>query len=180
MAGCWRAYRDRGIDCTSSTSTLRGSWRGECLALACQARSHGGPSQDGARGAGARAAGHRVGGLVVRGLQRRTPLMDQALWRAERALELVHGDFYGPVAPATLSGNAYSLLLVDDCWHFLSRYRVCEDLGKGLRIACWRSLVQSLEMRAPTRPSNCTQGVPLSWYNLYNYRWVRKCTDIPL
>ena len=35
-----------------------------------------------------------------------------------------------------------------DCWHFLSRYRVCEDLGSNLRIACWRSLVQSLEMRA--------------------------------
>ena len=52
-----------------------------------------------------------------------------------------------------------------ECWHFLSRYRVCEDLGNNLRITYWRSLVQSLEMRAPTHPSNCTQGVPLSWYN---------------
>jgi len=66
------------------------------------------------------------------------------------------------------------------CWHFLSRYRVCDDLGNNLRIACWRSLVQSLEMRVPTHPSNCTQGVPLSWYNQYDYRWIRKCTDIPL
>ena len=37
---------------------------------------------------------------------------------------------------------------LDGCWHFLSRYRVCEDLGNNLRIAYWRSLVQSLEMRA--------------------------------
>ena len=36
-----------------------------------------------------------------------------------------------------------------DCWHFLSRYLVCDDLGNNLRIACWWSLVQSLEMRAP-------------------------------
>jgi len=35
------------------------------------------------------------------------------------------------------------------CWHFLSRYRVCDDLGNNLRIAYWRSVVQSLEMRAP-------------------------------
>ena len=39
--------------------------------------------------------------------------------------------------------------------------------------------MQSLEMRVPTHPSNCTQGVPLSWYNLYDYRWICKCTDIP-
>ena len=36
-----------------------------------------------------------------------------------------------------------------ECWHFLSRYRVCDDLGNNLRIACWQSLVQSLEIRAP-------------------------------
>ena len=67
-----------------------------------------------------------------------------------------------------------------ECWHFLSRYRVCEDLGNNLRITYWWSLVQSLEMRAPIHPSNCTQGVPLSWYNQYDYKWVPKRTDIPL
>ena len=50
----------------------------------------------------------------IAGKQRRTPFPDQALWRAEHALELVHGDLCGPVAPATPSGNAYFLLLVDD------------------------------------------------------------------
>jgi hypothetical protein len=48
------------------------------------------------------------------GKQRRTPFPDQALWRAERALELVHGDLCGLISPATLSGNAYFLLLIDD------------------------------------------------------------------
>jgi hypothetical protein len=48
------------------------------------------------------------------GKQRRTAFPDQAQWRAERALELVHGDLCGPVTPATPSGNTYFLLLVDD------------------------------------------------------------------
>jgi len=34
------------------------------------------------------------------GKQKRLPFPDQALWRAERALELVHGDLCGPVTPA--------------------------------------------------------------------------------
>ena len=63
----------------------------------------------------------------------------------------------------TLASDSLASLKVtnSECWHFLRRYRVYEDLGNGLRIACWRSLVQSLEMRAPTHPSNYTQGVPL-------------------
>jgi hypothetical protein len=48
------------------------------------------------------------------GKQRRTAFLDYAQWRVERALELVHGDLCGPVTPATPSGNAYFLLLVDD------------------------------------------------------------------
>lgn len=48
------------------------------------------------------------------GKQKRTPFPDQSQWRAERSLELVHGDLCGPVTPTTPSGNAYFLLLVDD------------------------------------------------------------------
>ena len=40
-------------------------------------------------------------------------------------------------------------VVLQQCWHFLCRYQDCEDLGNNLRISCWRSLVQSLEMRAP-------------------------------
>jgi hypothetical protein len=32
----------------------------------------------------------------------------------EKALELVHGDLYGPISPTTASRNAYFLLLIDD------------------------------------------------------------------
>jgi hypothetical protein len=39
-------------------------------------------------------------------------------YRAERRLELVHGDLCGPISPATARGNKYFLLIVDD----LSRY----------------------------------------------------------
>jgi hypothetical protein len=44
----------------------------------------------------------------------RTPFLDQALWRTECALELVHGDLCRPITPATPSCNSYFLLLVDD------------------------------------------------------------------
>jgi len=47
-----------------------------------------------------------------------------------------------------LADGAFNGLLPHICWHFLSRYRVYEDIGNNLRIAYWRSLVQSLEMRA--------------------------------
>jgi transposase InsO family protein len=48
------------------------------------------------------------------GKQRRTVFPDQAAWRVEHGLELVHGDLCGPISPATPSGNFYFLLLVDD------------------------------------------------------------------
>jgi hypothetical protein len=42
----------------------------------------------------------------------------EAEYRAKRHLELVHSDLCGQISPATLRGNKYFLLLVDD----LSRY----------------------------------------------------------
>jgi hypothetical protein len=39
--------------------------------------------------------------------------------RAEKPLELVHGDLGGPVTLATPSGNSYFLLLVDDRSRFM-------------------------------------------------------------
>jgi hypothetical protein len=53
------------------------------------------------------------------GKQRRTPFPDQATWRAERALELVHGDLCGLITTTTPSGNSYFLLLVDDQSYFM-------------------------------------------------------------
>jgi transposase InsO family protein len=45
---------------------------------------------------------------------RRGVFPKQSKYRADKALELVHGDLCGPVKPATPSGRRYFLLLVDD------------------------------------------------------------------
>jgi len=51
--------------------------------------------------------------------QKRTPFPAQAKFRAEHALDLVHGDICGPVTPATPGGKKYFLLLVDDYSRFM-------------------------------------------------------------
>ena len=53
------------------------------------------------------------------GKQKRTSFPEQAEYRAQQPLELVHGDLCGPITPETLSGNKYFLLLVDDRSHFM-------------------------------------------------------------
>ena len=52
------------------------------------------------------------------GKHRRAPFQNQASQCYATSLELFHGDLCGPITPATLSGNRYFLLLVDD----FSRY----------------------------------------------------------
>jgi hypothetical protein len=52
------------------------------------------------------------------GKQRRTSFQTKVKYRAERRLELVHGDLCGQISLATPRGNKYFLSLVDD----LSRY----------------------------------------------------------
>jgi len=53
------------------------------------------------------------------GKQRRTSFPEQAEYRVQQALELVHGDLCGPITPETPSGSKYFLLLVDDCSRFM-------------------------------------------------------------
>uniref|UniRef100_A0A8R7UCL9 Integrase catalytic domain-containing protein n=1 Tax=Triticum urartu TaxID=4572 RepID=A0A8R7UCL9_TRIUA len=53
------------------------------------------------------------------GKQRRIPFPQKAKYRAEKQLELVHGDLCGPIAPATPSGRRHFLLLVDDCSRYM-------------------------------------------------------------
>jgi hypothetical protein len=57
--------------------------------------------------------------------QRWLPFPQQSNFRAKERLELVHGDMYGPVTPATPGGRHYFLLLIDD----LSRYMWVVVLG---------------------------------------------------
>jgi transposase InsO family protein len=50
---------------------------------------------------------------------RRGVFPKQSKYRADKALELVHGDLCGPVKPATLGGRCYFLLPVDDATHYM-------------------------------------------------------------
>ena len=53
------------------------------------------------------------------GKQRRLPFPKAAKYHAKDALELVHGDLYGPITPATNGGRRYFLLLMDDCSRYM-------------------------------------------------------------
>jgi hypothetical protein len=48
------------------------------------------------------------------GKQRRSSFPAQVQFRAEKVLELVHGDLYGKISPPTTVGNQYFILLVSD------------------------------------------------------------------
>jgi hypothetical protein len=50
---------------------------------------------------------------------RRGVFMKQSKYHTDKALELVHGDLYGLVKPATPSGRRYFLLLIDDVTHYM-------------------------------------------------------------
>jgi hypothetical protein len=54
------------------------------------------------------------------GKQRRSSFPAQAQFRAEKVLELVHGDLCGKISPPTSAGNQYFILLVDDRSRFMS------------------------------------------------------------
>jgi hypothetical protein len=58
------------------------------------------------------------------GKMHRTPFPCATAYRAEHVLDLVHGDLCGPITPATISGNRYFLLIVDE----YSRYMWLEVL----------------------------------------------------
>ena len=51
--------------------------------------------------------------------QRRLPFPKASKYRAKDALELIHGDLYGPITPATNGGRRYFLLLMDDCSRYI-------------------------------------------------------------
>jgi transposase InsO family protein len=63
--------------------------------------------------------------------QKQLPFPQQLSFRAKEWLELVHGDLYGPVTPATPRGRRYFLLLIDD----LSRYMWVVVLGSKIEAA---------------------------------------------
>jgi hypothetical protein len=53
------------------------------------------------------------------GKQRRLPFPQKAHYRAQKPLELVHGDLCGPIMSPTPGGRRYILLLIDDHSRFM-------------------------------------------------------------
>ena len=51
--------------------------------------------------------------------QRHAPFPAQAQYHVQEPLELMHGNQYGPVTPATPGGRRFFLLLVDDATRFM-------------------------------------------------------------
>ncbi|PWA38442.1 gag-pol polyprotein [Artemisia annua] len=56
------------------------------------------------------------------GKHSRTPFLNQAKFRSKNPLDLVYGDFCGPISPTTHSGKKLIFLLVDDCTRFMWAY----------------------------------------------------------
>jgi hypothetical protein len=50
---------------------------------------------------------------------RRGVFPKQSKYRADKSLELVHGNLYGPVKPVTPGGWRYFLLLIDDATRYM-------------------------------------------------------------
>ena len=56
----------------------------------------------------------RVCDICLVSKQRRNPFPAEASYRANEALQLLHGDLCGPISPATFAGKKYFLLVMDD------------------------------------------------------------------
>ena len=56
----------------------------------------------------------KICGSCLLGKQARQSFPKATLYRAEKILELIHGDLCGPITPSTSAGNRYILVLIDD------------------------------------------------------------------
>jgi len=102
-------------------------------------------------------------------------------YRAEHAIDLVHGDLCGPVTPATPSGNKYFLLLVDDMSRFMwlrmlsskdeapaaiKNFKAAMEVETGCRLKTLRidhggsSRPSSSSSTTPSTASNATSPLP--------------------
>lgn len=74
--------------------------------------------------------------------QTRLPFPTQANFRADKPLQLVHADLYGPITPVTLGGNKYFLLLVDDLSRWMWVYMIKEKSDALSTFNKYRALVE--------------------------------------
>lgn len=75
--------------------------------------------------------------------QARLPFPQQASFRAEKTLQLVHADICGPITPATLAGNKYFLLLVDDFSRMMWVYMLKEKSDAFNAFKKFKSVVEN-------------------------------------
>lgn len=75
--------------------------------------------------------------------QARKSFPAQSLYRANKVLELVHGDLCGPLTPETPSGNRYFLLLVDDFSRYMWVYMLREKGEAFDAFKRFKALVES-------------------------------------
>lgn len=60
--------------------------------------------------------------------QTRTSFPNQAVFRAQKPLQLVHADLCGPITPTSIGGSKYFLLLIDDFSRWMWVYTLSEKL----------------------------------------------------
>jgi hypothetical protein len=88
------------------------------------------------------------------GKQKRISFPVQAQYRAQKVLELIHGDLCGKICPPTLAGNNYFLLMVDDRSGYMSvvllpskdrapnaiqKFQLKAEAETGKRLGCLRT-----------------------------------------
>jgi Reverse transcriptase (RNA-dependent DNA polymerase)/Integrase core domain/GAG-pre-integrase domain len=96
---------------------------------------------------GIEVTGEVCSGCLI-GKQRRSPFPQEAGFRAEKALDLMHGDLCGPFTPPTPASNRYFLLLVDD----YSRYMWIELLKyKDEAFSAFEGVKEEVEVEQSTK-----------------------------
>lgn len=88
------------------------------------------------------------------GKMHRTPFPRETTYRVEQGLELVHGDLCGPITPATVAGNKFFLLVVDDysrhmwlevlrskdeAFRFFCKIKALSETESGLKLRAFRT-----------------------------------------
>ena len=102
------------------------------------------------------------------GKQRCAPFPNQAKYRAERPLELVHGDLCGPITPATPSGKKYMLLLVDDMSRYMWAILLASKDEAPVAIKKFKAAAE-LEANAKLRTFRTDRGGEFNSLDFSNY-----------
>ncbi|KAL4352257.1 hypothetical protein GQ457_06G019090 [Hibiscus cannabinus] len=73
----------------------------------------------------------------------RSPFPNQANFRAEKPLKLLHADVCGPISPDTLAGNKFFLLIVDDFTRWMCVYVLAAKSDSFQAFKKFKSLMEN-------------------------------------